>query len=104
MPGRDHDVFGVTSPLVLTEQVHAAVRRLHLQQSRQLPAGRRDQLDRVAHTTLLGNGNRAVIELEDGWACDAGAPGPRQGAMTPYYGAFVFDPDGNKIEAVTFPA
>ncbi|HEX4303575.1 MAG TPA: VOC family protein [Rhizomicrobium sp.] len=34
---------------------------------------------------------------------DAGAPGPRQGAMTAYYGAFVFDPDGNKLEAVTFP-
>lgn len=34
---------------------------------------------------------------------DAGAPGPRQAAMTTYYGAFVFDPDGNKIEAVTFP-
>ncbi len=35
---------------------------------------------------------------------DAGAPGPRQAAMTTYYGAFVFDPDGNKLEAVTFPA
>lgn len=35
---------------------------------------------------------------------DAGAPGPRQAAMTAYYGAFVHDPDGNKIEAVTFPA
>jgi len=35
---------------------------------------------------------------------DAGAPGPRQGAMTVYYGAFVFDPEGNKIEAVNFPA
>lgn len=35
---------------------------------------------------------------------DAGAPGPRQAAMTTYYGAFVFDPDGNKIEIVTFPA
>lgn len=34
---------------------------------------------------------------------DAGAPGPRQGAMTTYYGAFIHDPDGNKIEAVTFP-
>jgi catechol 2,3-dioxygenase-like lactoylglutathione lyase family enzyme len=32
-----------------------------------------------------------------------GDPGPRQGAMTPYYGAFIRDPDGNKIEAVTFP-
>ena len=34
---------------------------------------------------------------------DAGAPGPRQGAMTAYFGAFIFDPDGNKVEAVTFP-
>lgn len=34
---------------------------------------------------------------------DAGAPGPRQAAMTTYFGAFVFDPDGNKIEAVSFP-
>jgi catechol 2,3-dioxygenase-like lactoylglutathione lyase family enzyme len=33
----------------------------------------------------------------------AGEPGPRQGAMTDYFGAFVRDPDGNKIEAVTFP-
>ncbi|MEQ8818166.1 MAG: VOC family protein [Thalassobaculum sp.] len=35
---------------------------------------------------------------------DAGAPGPRQAALGPYFGAFVQDPDGNKIEAVTFPA
>ena len=34
---------------------------------------------------------------------DAGAPGPRQAALTTYYGAFIFDPDGNKIEAATFP-
>ena len=34
---------------------------------------------------------------------DAGAPGPRQAAVTTYYGAFVHDLDGNKIEAVTFP-
>ena len=33
---------------------------------------------------------------------DAGHPGPRQGAFTTYFGAFVFDPDGNKIEAVHF--
>jgi catechol 2,3-dioxygenase-like lactoylglutathione lyase family enzyme len=37
-----------------------------------------------------------------GWS-DAGAPGPRQGAMTGYYAAFVQDPDGNKLEAATFP-
>lgn len=33
----------------------------------------------------------------------AGDPGPRQAAMTTYYGAFIFDFDGNKIEAVHFP-
>jgi catechol 2,3-dioxygenase-like lactoylglutathione lyase family enzyme len=31
---------------------------------------------------------------------DAGAPGPRPEYSADYYGAFVFDPDGNKIEAV----
>jgi len=33
----------------------------------------------------------------------AGDPGPRQAAMTTYFGAFIFDLDGNKIEAVHFP-
>jgi catechol 2,3-dioxygenase-like lactoylglutathione lyase family enzyme len=33
----------------------------------------------------------------------AGDPGPRQAAMTTYFGAFIYDHDGNKIEAVTFP-
>ena len=33
----------------------------------------------------------------------AGEPGPRQGAATTYYGAFIRDRDGNKIEAVNFP-
>ena len=28
---------------------------------------------------------------------DAGEPGPRQAAPGPYFGAFVRDPDGNKI-------
>ena len=32
----------------------------------------------------------------------AGDPGPRQGALTTYFGAFIFDPDGNKVEAVHF--
>ena len=34
---------------------------------------------------------------------DAGAPGPRQAALTTYFGAFIFDLDGNKIEALNFP-
>lgn len=33
----------------------------------------------------------------------AGDPGPRQAAMTGYFGAFICDRDGNKIEAVSFP-
>lgn len=33
----------------------------------------------------------------------AGDPGPRQAAFTTYFGAFFFDLDGNKIEAVYFP-
>jgi predicted lactoylglutathione lyase len=41
--------------------------------------------------------------LEQGGVSD-GDPGPRQAAMTTYYGAFIRDLDGNKIEAVTFPA
>lgn len=44
------------------------------------------------HTAALKHGGR-----------DDGAPGDRQAQMTVYYGAFIRDPDGNKIEAVTFP-
>ena len=43
-----------------------------------------------------------AIAMKLGWK-DAGAPGPRQAAMTLYYAAFVQDPDGNKLEAATFP-
>ena len=35
---------------------------------------------------------------------DDGRPGPRQGAMVVYYGAFIRDPDGNRIEVMTVPA
>ena len=41
--------------------------------------------------------------LAGGGASD-GEPGPRQAAMTTYFGAFILDPDGNKLEAVSFPA
>jgi catechol 2,3-dioxygenase-like lactoylglutathione lyase family enzyme len=40
--------------------------------------------------------------LAGGGASD-GEPGPRPAAMTTYFGAFVLDPDGNKLEAVSFP-
>ena len=48
-------------------------------------------------------GHLILLERMDGGRSD-GEPGPRQAAMTTYYGAFIKDPDGNKIEAVTFPA
>jgi catechol 2,3-dioxygenase-like lactoylglutathione lyase family enzyme len=44
------------------------------------------------HAAALAGGGR-----------DAGAPGDRQAAVTTYFGAFVFDLDGNRVEAVTFP-
>ena len=39
----------------------------------------------------------------DAGGTDDGAPGDRQATITVYFGAFIKDPDGNKIEAVTFP-
>jgi catechol 2,3-dioxygenase-like lactoylglutathione lyase family enzyme len=42
----------------------------------------------------------AALELG---CTSAGDPGPRPAAMTTYFGAFIYDRDGNKIEAVTFP-
>ena len=43
------------------------------------------------HAAALAHGGRT-----------AGDPGPRQAAFTTYFGAFIFDRDGNKIEAVYF--
>ena len=48
---------------------------------------------RAFHAAALANGGT-----------DDGAPGPRSAAMTSYFGAFVRDPDGNRLEAATFPA
>jgi predicted lactoylglutathione lyase len=43
-----------------------------------------------------------VAALNAGGASD-GAPGLRPHDRVKYYAAFVFDPDGNRVEAVTFP-
>jgi catechol 2,3-dioxygenase-like lactoylglutathione lyase family enzyme len=61
-----------------------------------------------AHVALRAANEDAVrsfhaAALAGGGASD-GKPGPRQAAMTTYFGAFVLDPDGNKLEAVSFPA
>jgi len=51
-----------------------------------------DDAVRAFHAAALAGGGR----------CD-GPPGPRQAAFTTYFGAFVRDLDGNKLEAVCFP-
>src|SRR5262249_11727242 len=70
-------------------------------------AGPPPPADTGHHTCLRAPDEAAInafhrIALEQG-CTDAGAPGPRQGAMTSYYGAFIQDKDGNKLEAATFP-
>ena len=55
-------------------------------------AGTRDQVDEFHRTALAHGGS------------DAGPPGLRPEYDANYYGAFVRDPDGNKIEAVSFLA
>jgi catechol 2,3-dioxygenase-like lactoylglutathione lyase family enzyme len=59
------------------------------------------------HVALRAASDEAVrafhaAALEMGGTSD-GEPGPRQAAMTTYFGAFILDPDGNKIEALSFP-
>jgi catechol 2,3-dioxygenase-like lactoylglutathione lyase family enzyme len=60
-----------------------------------------------AHVALRAPSEAAVRAFHDaalarGGKSD-GEPGPRPAAMTTYFGAFIIDPDGNKIEALTFP-
>ncbi len=60
-----------------------------------------------AHICLRARDEAAVdafhaAALAHGGRSD-GAPGPRSAELAPYYGAFVLDPDGNKIEAANFP-
>jgi catechol 2,3-dioxygenase-like lactoylglutathione lyase family enzyme len=63
--------------------------------------------DTGAHICLRAPSQAAVRSFFDdalALACtSAGDPGPRQAAMTTYFGAFILDFDGNKIEAVNFP-
>lgn len=59
-----------------------------------------------AHVCFAAESRAAVdefhrIALANGGTC-AGPPGLRPEYDANYYGAFVLDPDGNKIEAVTF--
>jgi catechol 2,3-dioxygenase-like lactoylglutathione lyase family enzyme len=72
---------------------------------------RREAMGRVAHDSgvhicLRATDSRAVEDfhaaaLNSGGASD-GAPGVRKHYHSSYYAAFIRDPDGNRIEAVTF--
>jgi catechol 2,3-dioxygenase-like lactoylglutathione lyase family enzyme len=72
---------------------------------------RRDAMDRIpqdsgVHICLRASDTNAVdafhaAAIKSGGASD-GAPGPRKQYHVGYYAAFVRDPDGNRIEAVTF--
>jgi catechol 2,3-dioxygenase-like lactoylglutathione lyase family enzyme len=71
------------------------------------PGLRDSPADSGAHVALRAASEEAVrafhaAALEMGGQSD-GEPGPRPAAMTSYYGAFIRDLDGNKIEAVWFP-
>jgi catechol 2,3-dioxygenase-like lactoylglutathione lyase family enzyme len=63
--------------------------------------------DSGAHVCLRAPDEKAVRGFNAaalaGGGEDGGAPGPRGGAMTAYFGAFIIDPDGNRIEAASFP-
>jgi catechol 2,3-dioxygenase-like lactoylglutathione lyase family enzyme len=59
-----------------------------------------------SHTAVRAPSARAVdafhaAALAAGGECD-GPPGPRPQYTPGYYAAFIRDPDGNRIEAVTF--
>jgi catechol 2,3-dioxygenase-like lactoylglutathione lyase family enzyme len=71
------------------------------------PAGAQAPNNTGAHICLRAKSIEAVREfharaLASGGR-DDGAPGPRKGEMTDYFGAFIRDLDGNKIEAMTIP-
>jgi catechol 2,3-dioxygenase-like lactoylglutathione lyase family enzyme len=75
--GRDRPVFWITDGKKPSEPVHVA-----------FTARSRAEVD-AFHAAALAAGGR-----------DNGAPGLRPHYHPDYYGAFVFDPDGNNIEAV----
>ena len=56
---------------------------------------------RVRSTELVDAFHAAALAA--GGSCD-GAPGLRPHHSEGYYAAFIRDPDGNRVEAVTFPA
>jgi catechol 2,3-dioxygenase-like lactoylglutathione lyase family enzyme len=60
-----------------------------------------------SHVCLRASSTDAVDAFHaaalDAGATSDGEPGRRPHDRVPYYAAFIIDPDGNRIEAVTFP-
>ena len=70
--------------------------------------GRQASVGNGVHIAFMADGRAMVDEfyraaLANGGS-DAGPPGLRPEYDAHYYGAFVRDPDGNKLEAVSFAA
>ena len=75
----------------------------------QLPHDRRPaSVGNGVHTAFSAKNKNAVRAFHraalDAGGMNDGDPGPRPDYGDSYYGAFVRDPDGNKIEAVTHSA
>ncbi len=71
------------------------------------PSGSPAAADTGAHLCLRAQDEAAVrafhaAALASGGS-DDGAPDSRQAAMTTYFGAFIRDLDGNRVEAASFP-
>jgi catechol 2,3-dioxygenase-like lactoylglutathione lyase family enzyme len=71
------------------------------------PHGEAAAANTGAHICLRASSAEVVREfhataLASGGSSD-GAPGDRDAAMTKYFGAFIIDLDGNRVEVVTFP-
>jgi catechol 2,3-dioxygenase-like lactoylglutathione lyase family enzyme len=60
------------------------------------------------HISFIARSKAAVNKFHDAamelGASNAGEPGPRPDYGPDYYGAFIFDLDGNKLEATLMPA
>jgi catechol 2,3-dioxygenase-like lactoylglutathione lyase family enzyme len=72
------------------------------------PKMRSVEPDTGAHLCLRARSVEAIdnfhrLALAHG-GIDDGAPGLRQATQVAYYAAFVRDPDGNRLEAMTVPA
>ena len=63
--------------------------------------------DTGVHIALRARSEELVLAVYqaalDNGGSGAGAPAARQAVLGPYFGAFFTDPDGNKVEILTFP-